>query len=95
MNNLEQKAKEYSPKSPILQIVFKDGYRACQKEYEEKLRWIPVEEKLPERDINVIVKRSAPFHKYELTAFNRGGVFYSNETGEIINKVTHWSSFLN
>lgn len=48
MDNLEQKAKEYSPKSPILQIVFKDGFRACEKEYEEKLRWIPVEEKLPE-----------------------------------------------
>ena len=95
MNNLEQKAKDYSPKSPILQIVFKDGFRACQREYEEKLRWIPIEEKLPERDKNVLIKRSAPFHKYELTAFNRDGIFYSNETGEILNKVTHWCYFLN
>ena len=90
MNNLEQKAKEYSPKSPILQIVFKDGFRACEKEYEEKLRWIPVEEKMPERDKNVLIKRSAPFHKYELTAFNRDGIFYSNETAEKLTNVTHW-----
>ena len=44
MNNLEQKAKEYSPKSGLLQIVFKDGFMACEKEYEEKLRGISVEE---------------------------------------------------
>ena len=44
MNNLEQKAKEYSPESFLLQIVFKDGFRACEKEYEEKLRGISVEE---------------------------------------------------
>ena len=93
MNNLEQKAKKYSPKSPILQIVFKDGFRACEKEYEEKLRWIPVEEKMPERDKNVLIKRSAPFHKYELTAFNRDGIFYSNETAEKLTNVTHWRFF--
>ena len=55
MNNLEQKAKEYSPKSPILQIVFKDGFRACEKEYEEKLRWIPVDEKLPPLNEQVLL----------------------------------------
>ena len=27
---------------------FKKGYELCQKECEEKLRWIPVEEKVPE-----------------------------------------------
>ena len=25
------------------------GYDICQKEYEEKLRWIPVEERLPKK----------------------------------------------
>ena len=28
---------------------FEAGYEFCQKEHEEKLRWIPVEEKLPEK----------------------------------------------
>lgn len=32
----------------IKRIAFQNGYEQCQKEYEEKLRWIPVEEKLPE-----------------------------------------------
>ena len=27
---------------------FLAGYKDCQKEYEEKLRWIPIEEKVPE-----------------------------------------------
>lgn len=27
---------------------FQAGYLCCQKEYEEKLRWIPIEEKVPE-----------------------------------------------
>ena len=77
-----------------IQLLFDSEIEKVKKEYEEKLRWIPVEEKLPERDKNVLIKRSAPFHKYELTAFNRDGIFYSNETGEILSKVTHWRSFL-
>ena len=34
----------------IKRIAFQSGYELCQKEYEEKLRCIPVEEKLPERE---------------------------------------------
>lgn len=64
MSNLEQKAFESANKAFGLiedmtwdmdkefhnyhQEAFKEGYTLCQKEYEEKLRWIPVEEKLPE-----------------------------------------------
>ena len=28
---------------------FEAGYEFCKKEYEERLRWIPIEEKLPEK----------------------------------------------
>ena len=56
MNNLEQKAKEYSPNSGLLQIVFKDGFRACEKEYEEKLREISVEEaQKPVQDTDLMI----------------------------------------
>lgn len=91
MSNLREKAIEIA-KQTSSESAFMCGYdRAC-KEYEEKLRWIPVEEKMPERDKNVLIKRSAPFHKYELTAFNRDGIFYSNETAEKLTNVTHWRS---
>lgn len=56
MNNLDQKAKEYSPESFLLQIVFKDGFRACEKEYEEKLREISVEEaQKPVQDTDLMI----------------------------------------
>ena len=34
----------------IKRSAFQNGYELCQKEYEEKLRWIPVEEELPGKD---------------------------------------------
>lgn len=47
MSNLREKAIEIA-KQTSSESAFMCGYdRACQ-EYEEKLRWIPVEEKLPE-----------------------------------------------
>ena len=36
---------------------FLAGYKDCQKEYEEKLRWIPVEEKEPPKDL-ILMKLS-------------------------------------
>lgn len=33
----------------------KQGYELCKKEYEEKLRWIPVEEKLPPLNEQVLL----------------------------------------
>lgn len=83
MTNLEEKALESANKAfgfvedmawdmdkefhNYHQVAFKEGYEMCKKEYEEKLRWVPVEEKLPEdcpelflRKVitkNVLVKR--------------------------------------
>ena len=50
----KQIAKEMQDLSGRLEIFTKSkeyskGYSDCQKEYEEKLRWIPIEEKLPEK----------------------------------------------
>lgn len=39
------------------QEAFKEGYSLCQKEYEEKLRWIPIEEKEPPADL-ILMKLS-------------------------------------
>lgn len=59
---LEQKAKDFSHTNGNQScksmreveydtgryVGYLAGFKDCQKEYEEKLRWIPVEEKLPE-----------------------------------------------
>jgi hypothetical protein len=54
MKTTEDKAKDYLKNvvgtiskhaSECVIIDFTKGYETCQKEYEEKLRWIPVEEK--------------------------------------------------
>ena len=76
---------------------FKSGYECCQKEYEEKLRWIPVEEKLPKIGERVLLKNEF----YEYVGFlskNKKDfraltveISYSNEK---IKGVTHWRSFL-
>ena len=39
------------------------GYDDCRKECEEKLRWIPVEEKLPEKQGHYLVKAPKSFPK--------------------------------
>ena len=77
-------------------------YDLLQKEYEEKLRWIPVEEKLPEIDeslsksdlhysISVEVMNGV---KIQSAYFNtETGKWRSLITGYIINP-THWRRFL-
>ena len=57
----KQIAKEMQDLSGRLEIFTKSkeyskGYSDCQKEYEEKLRWIPVEERLPEIGIWIIIQ---------------------------------------
>jgi len=56
----------------------------------EAQRWITVEEELPEKNINVLLKRSHPFHLYEVCGFVRDNVFYSNEIARPFTNVTHW-----
>ena len=60
MSNFQEKALKHlglDSTNPNFSITDSDiwdlsniqaGYDICQKEYEEKLRWIPIEEKLPE-----------------------------------------------
>lgn len=51
-----------------------------------KPKWISVDERLPERNKNVLVMR----RKYELTAFQRDGIFYSNETALKLEGIKFW-----
>lgn len=57
--------------------------------------WISVEDRLPERNKNVLLKRAKPFHVYLVTGFQRDGVFYSNESANNFDKVTHWKPLPN
>ena len=81
---------------------FEAGYEYCQKEYEEKLRWIPVEERMPDYGVEVFVKYEDtlgtihPNPAYTVdyavaTSHSKKGfsieVDYSGRTKE---KVTHW-----
>lgn len=42
-----------------LKIAAIQGYQLCQKEYEERLRWIPVEKRLPEKEGLIILEYSS------------------------------------
>ena len=57
----EEMNKNFAPEKIDItrQVEFsvKAGYDFCQKEYEEKLRWIPVEEKEPPKDL-ILMKLS-------------------------------------
>ena len=106
MSNLQEKAEDFamsiwgdcldaSPKQIEKGVIH--GYELCKKEYEEKHRWIPVEEKLPEIGERVLLKNEF----YEYVGFlskNKKNfraltveISYSNEK---IKGVTHWRYFL-
>ena len=59
-------------------------------EREVSEEWISVKDRLPERNQNVLIAREKPFHTYLLTAFQRDGVFHSNQDAIMLGKVTHW-----
>lgn len=59
---------------------------------EKSASWIPIEKRLPKKGENVLIKRARPFHLRLITAFQRDGIFYSNEGRGIMEKVTHWMS---
>jgi hypothetical protein len=77
----------------VKRSAFQNGYEQCQKEYEEKLRWIPVAEKLPKTSELVIVDSGNYLHACVAVAF------YENETWKYANgqllwfRPTQWRSF--
>ena len=81
--------------------VIEEAQNDVKKEYEEKLRWIPISEKMPEprKDISLKLEN---FSNSEITGFmGYSGEFYIKLT-DIIDcdnvklkcKVTHWRYFL-
>ena len=77
-----------------IQLLFDSEIEKVKKEYEEKIRWIPVEEKLPESTKFVLCKCEVNGRvDYIVSKYYKSGwqlhVFYSK-----VVKVTHWRSFL-
>lgn len=106
MSNLEQKAFESANKAFGLiedmdkefhnyhQEAFKEGYTLCQKEYEEKLRWIPVEEKLPKDNILVEVLNESCTPKYSYSVLKKR-MWVNPYLNVYISPVpTHWRHIL-
>lgn len=69
-------------------------YDLMQKEYEEKLRWIPVEEKLPDKQGHylVIAPKSFPKNCKVVVAefYDDNNTFYSESSDYPIEDATHW-----
>ena len=109
MSTLDEKAKEnqypYNSKFGIWAVEitehisrnwFKKGFELCQKEYEEKLRWIPVEEKLPENRERVLVKvlrsdKSTIIVTGSVVLDSKLGIYWQSGHSTQLN-VTHWLS---
>ena len=77
------------------------GHDICQKEYEEKLRWIPVEEKLPEiskeSDIysDVVTVKEHDYYSPLAALYSheyKQWISYPNSV--VLSNVTEWRSFL-
>ena len=99
MSNLREKAIEIA-KQTSSESAFMCGYDRAFQEYEEKLRWIPVEEKLPEPRKDISLKLDNLINS-EITGFlGFSGDFYIKLTDIDFNnvkincKVTHWRYFL-
>ena len=98
--NLKE-ALKFQPEElkPMLTNAFNYGIELTEKEYEEKLRWIPIEEKLPGKDkkrvesyfsIFVLVKDIHGIPQSAYYNFVKNG-FYSNAFSKHeIMCVTHW-----
>ena len=109
MSKLEQKAFESANKAFGLiedmtwdmdkefhnyhQEAFKQGYALCQKEYEEKLRWIPIYEP-PKTAELVIVDSGENLHACVAVAFFEDG-FWKYANGQKLWFVPRrWRRFL-
>ena len=101
----EEMNKNFAPEKIDItrQVEFsvKAGYDFCQKEYEEKLRWIPVEEKLPdiskESDIysDVVTVREHDYYSPLAALYSheyKQWISYPNSV--VLSNVTEWRRFL-
>ena len=81
-----------------IQLLFDSEIEKVKKEYEEKLRWIPVEEKLPEKQGHYLVKAPKSFPKNCIVVvaefYEDNNTFYSESSDCPIEDATHWRSFL-
>ena len=87
------KIEEYSGNEILLikRSAFQNGYEICQKEYEEKLRFIPVEERLPEIGIWIIIKlKNQSLKNKYVTMLPKNDL----EISFIKKNVISWRSFL-
>ena len=93
MSNLREKAIEIA-KQTSSESAFMCGYNMACQEYEEKLRWIPVEEKLPEKQGHylVIAPKSFPKNCKVVVAefYEDNNTFYSESSDCPIEDATHW-----
>ena len=93
MSNLREKAIEIA-KQTSSESAFMCGYNMACQEYEEKLRWIPVEEKLPEKQGHylVIAPKSFPKNCKVVVAefYEDSNTFYSESSDCPIEDATHW-----
>lgn len=70
------------------------GFKDCQKEYEEKLRWIPIGKKLPEQYQLVLVRNGGKYHIASLQSGDCFIEYNQNTTITLLTNVTEWRSFL-
>ena len=81
-------------------VLIQIGADFIKKEYEEKLRWVPVEEKLPPLNEYVLFKYSGD--EYCVGCLNVYGYYCSpynpietdHASIHLLSEVTHWRSFL-
>ena len=103
MKTIEQRAGEYAheteekngfdmhPKTASFQGYYQ-GFSECQKECEEKFRWIPISEKYPDS------LSDKPYSDYVIVKDSYGDMYiarydiFSQDWDIFIDKVTHWRS---
>ena len=74
-------------------VLIQIGADFIKKEYEEKLRWVPVEEKLPPLHEDVLLKCESSFIDKGCLIHLSGDNMFSSSSGDL-DIVTHWRSFL-
>lgn len=75
----------------LIDKSFENGIEACKQLYEEKLRWIPVEERLPEIGIWIIIQLKNQSLKNKYVTMLPKNDF---EINFIKENVISWRSFL-